>query len=497
MIIGFSEVIAKSPNLYGGHLPVALMHDITAIQRNGQHLLSLVNDVLDLSQVESGRMALSREWTQVNAIIQEATSVVQSLFNSKNLYLKINLEENLPEVFCDRTRIRQVIINLLSNAGRFTQTGGVCVKSQVEKEYLMVSVTDFGSGIPVEDQKRIFEPFQQLNNSIRRQYGGSGLGLTISKQLIEMHEGKMWLVSQVGSGTTVCFSLPLAPSLPEGEGLHNVSFRRSFISGDEFGYRIRTRPSKASAPVLVSRFIVLEKEQVLEQLLKRYMQGSDVLRVSTPEQAVNELNRSPAQALVVNMAPFEELSGETLTSIPFGTPVISCWMPGEVEAASQLGVTHYLVKPVTSDKLLEIIDELSEMRCQPAGIKSILIVDDEPDALRLFANVIESDPHGYQVLQVTNGKRALNALRSRHPDLMLLDLIMPGMNGYETLREKQTDPSICDIPVVVISARDPAGEVITVKDLKVYSNKGFSTSNLCELIHTVAQILAPSSTKQG
>jgi CheY-like chemotaxis protein len=227
------------------------------------------------------------------------------------------------------------------------------------------------------------------------------------------------------------------------------------------------------------------------------MQGSDVLRVSTPEQAVNELNRSPAQALVVNMAPFEELSGETLTSIPFGTPVISCWMPGEVEAASQLGVTHYLVKPVTSDKLLEIIDELSEMRCQPAGIKSILIVDDEPDALRLFANVIESDPHGYQVLQVTNGKRALNALRSRHPDLMLLDLIMPGMNGYETLREKQTDPSICDIPVVVISARDPAGEVITVKDLKVYSNKGFSTSNLCELIHTVAQILAPSSTKQG
>jgi signal transduction histidine kinase/CheY-like chemotaxis protein len=496
LIIGFSEVISKSPNLYGGHLPVSLLNDIAAIRRNSQHLLNLVNDVLDLSQVESGRMALSREWTHVNEIITEAASVVQSLFNSKNLYLKLSLEENLPEIFCDRIRIRQVIINLLSNAGRFTQSGGIVIQSKVEKEHLIISVADSGPGIPVKDQERIFEPFRQLDNSIRRQYGGNGLGLTISKQFIEMHEGKMWLESQVGCGTTFYFSLPLTPSLSEGEISHNTSVRRSLIPGDELGYSIRTRPSRASAPVMVPRFVVLEKEQVLENLLKRYLQGADVLGVSTADQAVDELNRSPAQALVVNMAPFEELPGETLSRIPFGTPVISCWMPGEVEAASQLGVNHYLVKPLVSDKLLEIINKLAETLPLSTQIKSILIVDDEADELHLFARMLESAPQGYKILQVTNGKRALNTLRSRHPDLMLLDLVMPVMNGYEVLREKQADSSIRDIPVIVISARDPAGEAIMVKDFKVSYNDGFSTSNLLELIGTVAQILVPICSKQ-
>jgi CheY-like chemotaxis protein len=196
------------------------------------------------------------------------------------------------------------------------------------------------------------------------------------------------------------------------------------------------------------------------------------------------------------MAPFEELSSETLSSIPFGTPVISCWMPGEVEAASQLGVNHYLVKPLVGDQLVEIINEISETLAQSTQLNSILIVDDEPDELHLFARMLESDSHGYKILQVTNGKRALNALRSRHPDLMLLDLAMPVMNGYEVLREKQADASIRDIPTIVISARDPAGGATSVKDFKLNYNEGFSTPNLVELIDVVAQILVPICTKQ-
>ena len=209
MIIGFTEVISKSPHVYGSRLPTSLMTDIAAIQRNSQHLLNLVNDVLDLSQVEAGRMALSREWASIGEIVAEATSVVKGLFESKKLYLESCLPPNLPAIYCDRTRIRQVIINILSNAGRFTEIGGVKVEAGLENDTVVLNVTDTGPGIKKEDQARLFEPFQQLDGSIRRQYGGSGLGLAISKQFVEMHGGTMWLESTPGTGTTLASACPL------------------------------------------------------------------------------------------------------------------------------------------------------------------------------------------------------------------------------------------------------------------------------------------------
>jgi CheY-like chemotaxis protein len=466
---------------------------VTAIQRNSQHLLHLVNDVLDLSQVESGRMALSQGWADAKQILEEASAVVKSLFDSKGLYLTLEMEEDIPPIFCDRTRIRQVVINLLSNAGRFTPSGGVCIRGRVEKEFLVVSVADTGPGIPEEDQLRIFEPFQQADNSIRRQFGGSGLGLTISKQFIEMHGGKMWLESHAGQGTTFFFSLPLASALGEGQSPHAQNARRALIPGDEFGYRVRTRPSKASVPVLVPRLVVFEKEQGLERLLRRYLENTEILRVDTIMDAVEELNRSPAQALVVNLPPTDEaaeFNSAVQSKIPFGTPVISCWIPGEVEAARQLGVVQYLVKPLTREKLLTILGELPI----PGGPRTILVADDEPDELHLFARMLESDPNGYQVLQVTNGKRALNMMRSRHPDLVLLDLVMPVMDGFQVLEVKQKDPAIRDIPVIVISSRDPAGEAITGNTLKVSYNSGFSTTNLLAFIEAVTQIFTSGQT---
>ena len=177
MIIGFSDVIIQNPQLYGGRLPAALLTDITAIRRNTQHLSNLVNDVLDLSQVEAGRMALSKEWVSIPVIIDTALSVVKGLFESKGLYIQTNINPSIPLVYCDPVRIRQVIINLLSNAGRFTERGGIEVTCQASQDAVTISVRDTGPGISESDQKKVFEPFQQVDNSIRRKYGGSGLGL--------------------------------------------------------------------------------------------------------------------------------------------------------------------------------------------------------------------------------------------------------------------------------------------------------------------------------
>jgi signal transduction histidine kinase/CheY-like chemotaxis protein len=497
MIIGFTEVIAKSPQLYGGRLPVALMTDIKAIQRNSQHLLTLVNDVLDLSQVEAGHMALSKEWTSIQEMIQTAISVVEGLFNTKGLYLHLDMPEAMPQVFCDQTRIRQVVINLLSNAGRFSSKGGVNVICKLENDNLVVSVTDTGPGIPEDDQKRIFEPFQQADNSTRRLYGGSGLGLTISKQFVELHGGEMGLTSEPGKGTTFFFTLPLASALHEEEALVQKSVRRSLVPGDEYGYRLRTRPSKAPPLNMVPRMVVLEKEQALQRLLSRYLRDTEVVSTPTLAEAAEALNRSPAQALVVNMPPYEDLSSETLSIAPFGTPVISCWIPGEVEAASQLGVIQYLMKPLTRERLLSVLDDLSTQAKVPGPIKNILVADDEPDELHLFARMLESDEHGYQILQATNGKRVLEMLRSRKPDLLLLDLIMPVMSGFQVLEEKRNDPSIRDIPVIVISSRDPLGQAITSNSIRVSHNGGFSTSHLLDIIQAVTQIIIPVEEDKG
>jgi signal transduction histidine kinase len=244
MIIGFADVISQSPQVYGRRLPPSLMTDIAAIRRNADHLAALVNDVLDLSQVEAGRMALSRDWVALAPMLDEAVAVVQALFKARGLYLELEIRldattTQLPLVFCDVTRIRQVIINLLGNAGRFTDVGGVLLRCGVGDDEAVISVADTGPGIAEEDQQRIFEPFQQADVSTRRRHGGSGLGLTISKQFVEMHGGRMWLESQLGVGTTIYFSLPLDQPTPPLPIDGNYRVRRGISPDDEVGYHLR------------------------------------------------------------------------------------------------------------------------------------------------------------------------------------------------------------------------------------------------------------------
>jgi signal transduction histidine kinase len=263
MIIGFSEMIIQSPQVYGARLPSALLADITAIRRNSQHLAKLVDDVLDLSQVEAGRMALSKEWVSLQGIVDEVATAVRGLYESKGLYLQTEVPADLPPILCDSTRIRQVMLNLLSNAGRFTERGGVRLNAWREKDNVVVSVSDTGPGIAPEDQEKIFEPFQQLDGSIRRRHGGSGLGLSISKRFVEMHRGKMWLESEVGVGTTFYFSLPLEMPLPAAL-TGGDDARRWFSPYHGYEFRVRTRRSKAPAPVLVPRYVIVEEGETLQ-----------------------------------------------------------------------------------------------------------------------------------------------------------------------------------------------------------------------------------------
>jgi signal transduction histidine kinase/CheY-like chemotaxis protein len=489
LIIGFCEMITQSPKIYGKKLPALLLADITAIQRNSQHLSELVNDVLDLSQIEAGRMALSKQWTCMQDILLEASDSVRALFNSKSLYLETDMPEAPIRLYADHTRIREVILNILSNAGRFTEKGGVRLKTWADAGRVVVSITDTGPGIPIEDQERIFEPFQQLDTSIQRKYGGSGLGLSISKQFIEMHDGKMWLESQKDVGTTFFFSLPQETLVVFPPG-NEVAVSR-WVNPYQH-YETPLRRSKAPVPTWVPRFVVVEKEDSLSKLCIRYLENAEIVKCQTMDTALQEIKNTPAQALIVNSPYRNEVLDQInnkIRELPFGTPVIVCRVAGSGDVARQIGAVQYLVKPVTHEKILESLAEVEEYR----AVKTILLVEDNPDVLQLFMRILSSGETTYQIIRAMTGQQALHVLHERKPDVMLLDLILPGMNGYQVIQEKNQDSSIRDIPVIVISSLDPTGAPILSDFLGVTKSGGLSVKDFMSCISAISEILSPHS----
>jgi signal transduction histidine kinase/CheY-like chemotaxis protein len=489
MILGFCEMITQSPKIYGRKIPPMLLADITAIQRNSQHLLGLVNDVLDLSQVEAGRMALSKQRFVLQDVLEEATSAVRPLYLSKGLYLEYEAQEKTFQINADKTRIREVILNLLSNAGRFTDKGGVRLKTWEEGNKVIVCIVDTGPGIASEDQERIFEPFQQLENGVNRKYGGSGLGLSISKQFVEMHGGKMWLESQLGAGASFFFSLPKDEPivLPPGSETSATRWINPYQQ-----YTPPLRRSKAPAPRWVPRFVLVESGDMLEKLFYRYYDDVEVVKCEDTRSAINHLKDAPAQALVLNAFLQEgniaSIAAE-LGDLPFGTPLITCWVPGSDDAARQLGALHYLVKPVSRDMLIHTLGELNSCH----SVKTILLVEDDPDTLQLFMRILNSFEETYQVIRAMTGQQALNLLRKRKPDVMLLDLILPGLNGFQVMQEKGQDPAIRDIPVVIISSLDPTGAPILSEFLSITKSGGLSAKDLITCISTLSEVLYPRS----
>jgi len=486
MIIGFSEMITQAPEAYGDSIPAALMADLFTILRNSQHLSALVDDVLDLSQIEAGRMALTRERVALLETVESARVVVEPLLTSKGLHLQIDVPPDLPLIFCDRTRIREVVLNLLSNAARFTEKGGVCVKAWREGADIVVQVADTGPGITPEQVSRIFRPFEQADSSIRRRYGGTGLGLAICRSFVELHGGAMWIESKPGAGTAVFFRLPIDPPEPRG----NATLR--WLNPD-WEWHERTRPSLAPTVQIRPRLLVLEAKDSLRRLLKRYLDNVDIVPVTSLPEALAELARLPAQALLINdtsvAGTLQRFSSNP--ALPPSTPVIICSIPDPTDSIGVPGIVDYLVKPISRERLLTTLDRL-DLRG-----KTVLVVDDEPEALRLFWRMLASAERGYRVLRAGTAEEALQLLRRDKVDAMLLDLIMPGMGGFRLLEMRAQEPALRDIPIVVISARDPAGQPIVSNGLAVMQQGGLAIHQLMASFEALTQILKPGSPSDG
>jgi signal transduction histidine kinase/CheY-like chemotaxis protein len=487
MIIGFSSIITRTPLTYRKKLPPELLADISAIQRNAEHLSKLVDDVLDLSKADAGYMKLVISLVSIPGLIDEAISSVKNLFENKNLWIRTEIEADLPEIACDSTRIKQVVLNLLSNAGRFVEQGGITLQAKREKSQVVVSVSDTGPGIPETEIGQLFEPFRQLETDYQVKKGGTGLGLAISKKFVELHGGRMWAESVPGQGSTFSFSLPVFTA-EQVEGGPGRWLSRDYI------FHNRMSDRRLNLPKINKRVLFLDPEEGLYSLASIYLKDQvEVALARNQEEADQDLARLTSHLFVVNDAHAQEKQdyASYLQGVPAQLPVIFCSTPDHSSFSTTLGVYRYLTKPILFESLMEAIDSIE------TPVSTILIAEDNPEALQLFSRMLLSHGKNYTVLRASDGQRALELIQTVHPDLILLDMILPGINGFQILSAVQQNPSLADIKVIVISAQDPIGEPVTSDHVAFYRSSGLTGREILDIILGLTEIVSPIFSSQG
>jgi signal transduction histidine kinase/CheY-like chemotaxis protein len=467
MIIGLADLLTEPPYVYGPELPPALYEDLEIVTRNCEHLASMIDDVLDLSQMEAGRLALNKEHVNLAEVVHRAVDVVRPLLEKKHLRLEVNTPADLPEVYCDRTRIRQVILNLLSNAARFTEEGQITMQLVPQAQHLLISVMDTGPGIPPEDTARIFEPFYHSSRTPAQRHSGSGLGLSISKQFVELHDGRMWVESELGSGSTFYVQLPISP--PPGP----VARPERWLTE---GWTWIERTTRADLPLgsPKRRVILCDETGELYDQFSRYSDEVEFVETAGLDRAVQESRCYPAHAVIVNAAATDDLWPlvETARAEIPDTPVIGCSLPPRAKQVLAAGAVGYLHKPVTRASLCGAIEALGR------PVRRVLVVDDEADAVQLFARMLQAWDCGLEVLTASTGAEALAALRTSRPDLMLLDVVLPDIDGWQVLAARGQDEALSDIPVILVSAQDITERPPTSSVLLASMGDGLSVRKL-------------------
>jgi len=439
LILGFSRVMALTPERYGEPLPDPYWADIDAIYRNSQHLAALVDDVLDLAQIDAEHLPLVKDQIDVEAdVVAKAVEIVRPLAERRGLSLHTELVGGLPTVLADQVRLRQALLNILMNAVRFTEHGGVTVRTEMDGDAVRVSVKDTGSGIPAAEVPKLFREFAQVHSpsDAPQELKGSGLGLSISKQLVELHGGRIWVESEEGSGTTVRFTVPLPGMLRTSPSLLRVDGP----SRDPGGARV---------------CLLVHDDPGAARLLARHLEEYRVVAVRQEEEAIQLLHDLHPRAIVTT-PEWQARVEAILANTPFSVPIVTCQLPRGGDGLPA-GVLAYLVKPITS----ELVDAVMR-QVEVEGTTTVLIADDDPDVVRLMELMLTALPRPYRILRAYDGEAALRAMDEAVPDVVFLDLLMPGMTGHEVLRRMRGNPLLRRVPVVVVSAQDRADARVTI-----------------------------------
>jgi PAS domain S-box-containing protein len=447
-IIGYSEMLTEeAQDLHQEDF----IPDLEKIRAAGKHLLALINDILDLSKIEAGKMGLYLEKFNINTMLHDVVSTSKPLFDKNQNQLVEQYEEGLGEMFADVTKIRQILFNLLSNASKFTDKGTITLKAFAEGEgadkKICFRVSDTGIGMTQEQIANLFRDFVQADTSTTRKYGGTGLGLSISKRFCEMMGGNISVESEMGKGSAFTARIPVEVINPEVE------------SPKEAMPPPATKPAEPPQPDIAGKkdtILVIDDDPVMQDIMRRTLQkdGFHVVSALSGEEGIRLAKEIQPMAITLdvmmpNMDGWSVLTVLKSEALCQNIPVIMLSIVDDKSMGYALGADDYLTKPVDKEQVIRV---LNQFRTRGKDTGKILVVEDDLSTRELLCRTISKE--GYLTTDAENGVKALEALQKEIPDLILLDLMMPVMDGFQFLAEMKKNSQWATIPVVVITAKE-------------------------------------------
>jgi signal transduction histidine kinase/DNA-binding response OmpR family regulator len=439
-IIGYSEMLTDEAEDLGLQ---QFIPDLKKIRTAGKQLLALINDILDLSKIEAGKVELHYEEFGIRDMINDVANISEPLAGKNSNTLLMNIEDG--RMYSDLTRIRQMLFNLLSNACKFTQSGTVELTVSGEAtgggDFMNFQVKDSGIGMSSEQVGKVFEAFAQADSSTTRKYGGTGLGLAITKKFCEMMDGTITVQSEIGKGTIFTVRLP----------------KRAREVAD-LPPPVASVAPLPSARESIGHVLVIDDDPVIQDLMKSFLtrEGYTVTVADSGPTGLLRAREMKPDVITLDIA-MPGMDGWSVLSAFKNdpdlreTPIVILTMADNKTLGYALGATEYLMKPIDRERLAAVLRKYSRLSHDP-----ILVVDDDPSTRDLLRSVLTKD--GWSVQTAENGRIALERVRSVRPGLVLLDLMMPEMDGFTFLEEFRQLPSAAEVPVVVLTAKDLTGE---------------------------------------
>ena len=459
-IIGFSRVMLKGID---GPITETQEQDLNTIYNSGQHLLRLINDILDQAKIAANKMDLKFAYFDSKAMIESVKSIGIGLLKEKPVNLFVEIEPNIPDVYGDEFRTRQILLNLVNNASKFTMEGSITIRvyTKVDEhsrglKMVRVDVIDTGIGIAEKDMPRLFEAFQQVDSSLTRVAGGTGLGLPIAKSLAETQGGALIVESEVNVGSIFSVYIPIN----EIEGVHEQE--PTEVEEDSSVESLVIKEPKPSLPasepqtgklIRPRMALLIEDDKNMVDQFRRTLQNEGFGVVTADHISYAETMASNIRPTVILLdAAFAENQGlELLEKLKtredtMDIPVIVVALTDQAEEALNLGAYKFIQRPFLPEDLLGVVLDAEK----ESNIGRILIIDDEPESIRLIQQVLDENGE-YKIFTASNGAEGVGMIARRSPDLVILDLRMPEADGFKVLQDLQMNPETSKIPVVIIT----------------------------------------------
>ncbi len=434
-VIGFSEVLLER---MFGDINAKQEEYLQDILTSGRHLLALINDILDLAKIEAGRTELELTTFNLPVTLENTLTLVRERAMRHSVNLSSEIDSQLGDCTADERKVRQVLLNLLSNAIKFTPEGGsISLTATARDAFAEISITDTGVGIGPEDQPKIFQEFYRAQGDLVKTREGTGLGLALARKYVELHGGSIWLESQVGQGSTFTFTLPLRNPVEKA----SVAMPGA-------------RDTHHDRPLA----LVVEDDPHAAKLLSIYLKeaGFGVELASSGEAGLEKV-RALRPAVITLDILMHEVDGWDFLSLLKADPhmaripVIIVSILDERGKGFSLGAAEYLVKPVDGNEVIAAVRRVTKKGVSDGCEATVLVVDDDPMALELMQALLQ--PHGFTVLKAGDGQLGLRLAREHRPHLIVLDLLMPDVDGFQVLDELKRDPVTQPIPVVVLTSK--------------------------------------------